>query len=51
MDARFRRVGPVTMTPRLASALDELTVYDEELYRFANQEFDRRCAELGVSTV
>ena len=51
MDARFRRVGPVTMTPRLASALDELTVYDEELYRFANQEFDRQCAELGVSTV
>jgi hypothetical protein len=50
-DERFRRVEPVTMTPRLASALDELTVYDEELYRFANQEFDRQCAELGVSTV
>jgi hypothetical protein len=51
LDARFRRVEPVTMTPRLASALDELTVYDEELYRFANQEFDRQCAELGVSAV
>jgi hypothetical protein len=49
LDARFRRVEPVTMTPRLASALDELTVYDEELYRFATQEFERQCAELGVS--
>jgi hypothetical protein len=49
LDARFRRVEPVTMTPRLASALDELTVYDNELYRFATQEFDRRCAELGVA--
>jgi hypothetical protein len=49
LDARFRRVEPVTMTPRLASALDELTVYDEELYRFAAQEFERQCAELGVS--
>ena len=48
-DARFRRVEPVTMTPRLASALDELTVYDEELYRFATQEFERQCAELEVS--
>jgi hypothetical protein len=51
LDARFRRVEPVTMTPRLASALDELTVYDEELYRFANQEFERQCAELGLSKV
>jgi hypothetical protein len=51
LDARFRRVEPVTMTPRLASALDGLTVYDEELYRFANREFDRQRAELGVSTV
>jgi hypothetical protein len=50
-DARFRRVEPVTMTPRLAAALDELTVYDEELYRFANQEFERQCAEFGVSKV
>ena len=48
LDARFRRVEPVTMTPRLASALDELTVYDNELYRFATQEFERQCAELGV---
>jgi hypothetical protein len=51
LDARFRRVEPVTMTPRLASALDELTVYDNELYRFATQEFERQCAELGVSKV
>ena len=51
LDTRFRRVEPVTMTRRLASALDELTVYDEELYRFAIQEFERQCAELGVSKV
>jgi hypothetical protein len=51
LDARFRRVEPVTMTPRLASALNELTVYDEELYRFATQEFERQCAEFGVSKV
>jgi hypothetical protein len=50
-DARFRRVEPVTMTSRLASALDELTVYDEELYRFATREFERQCAEFGVSKV
>jgi hypothetical protein len=49
LDARFRRVEPVTMTPRLASALDDLTVFDDELYRYAIQEFERRCAELGVS--
>jgi hypothetical protein len=48
LDARFKRVERVTMTPRLASALDELTVYDDELYRFANQEFERQCAEIGV---
>jgi hypothetical protein len=49
LDARFRVVEPVVMTPRLASALDELTVYDDELYRFATQEFDRQCLELGIS--
>jgi hypothetical protein len=30
------------MTPRLAEALSELTKYDDELYRFAVAEFDRR---------
>jgi hypothetical protein len=41
----FRRVDPVSMTPRLAAALEELTAYDQELYRFAIREFERRCAE------
>jgi len=45
----FRRVESVAMTPRLASALDELTCYDEKIYRFAVGEFESRCAELGVS--
>ena len=44
LDPRFRRVDPVTMTPRLAAALEDLTVYDQELYRFAIDEFERRCA-------
>ena len=49
LDARFRVVEPVAMTPRLASAFEELTTYDDELYRFAVQEFARRRAELEVS--
>jgi hypothetical protein len=49
LDARFKVVEPVAMTPRLASALHELTLYDDELYRLATQEFDRRCTELRVS--
>jgi hypothetical protein len=49
LDARFKVVEPVVMTPRLASALHELTLYDDELYRFATQEFDQRCTELRVS--
>ncbi len=40
--ALFRRVEPVGMTPRLAAALEELTVYDRALYRFAVHEFERR---------
>jgi Sulfotransferase family len=47
LDARFRRVDHVTMTPRLDAALRELTEYDEELYRFAANEFERRYAELN----
>jgi hypothetical protein len=46
MDARFHRVDRVVMTPRLAESLAELTMYDDELYRFAVLEFERRCAEL-----
>jgi hypothetical protein len=46
MDARFQQVDPVVMTPRLAEALAELTVYDDELYRFAVREFERRYCEL-----
>ena len=45
----FRLVEPVRMTPRLASALDELTCYDEAIYRFAIGEFERRCTESGLS--
>jgi hypothetical protein len=45
LDARFRPVDPVTMTPRLFAALEELTAYDDELYRLAVEEFERRLAE------
>jgi hypothetical protein len=44
-DTRFSRVGPVQMTPRLAAALEDLNVYDKELYRFASDEFQRRFTE------
>jgi len=43
--AGFHRVGPVRMTSRLVRALDEITGYDQEIYRFAVTEFERRCAE------
>jgi hypothetical protein len=45
MDHRLRRVEAVTITPRLNAALEELTGYDDELYVFAVEEFERRCAE------
>ena len=41
----FLPVEPVQITPRLASALYELTCYDQEVYQFAISEFERRCAE------
>jgi hypothetical protein len=47
VDDRFQRVDPVTMTPRLAKALSELTEYDDELYRFAVLEFERRYGALN----
>jgi Sulfotransferase family len=48
-DARFRRVEPVDMTPRLAAALEDLTAYDTEIYRFAVNEFWRRFNEFKGS--
>ncbi len=45
VDARLRRVDAVAQTPRLLAALEELTVYDNELYRFAVEELERRCTE------
>jgi hypothetical protein len=48
-DTRFKRVDPVVMTPRLAAALKELTRFDEEIYRYAIEEFERRrCASIGA---
>lgn len=47
-DARFRKVDPVTMTPRLAAALEDLTAYDCELYQYALREFWRRWAAFGA---
>jgi hypothetical protein len=46
MDSRFRRVGAVTMTPRLAGAIEDLIAYDDELYAFAKSEFEQRLIEL-----
>jgi hypothetical protein len=47
MDHRLRRVEAVTITPRLHAALEDLTAYDDELYAFAVEEFERRCAEVN----
>jgi hypothetical protein len=41
----FRTVDRVEITPRLARALDALTMYDQEIYRVAVSEFERRCSE------
>jgi hypothetical protein len=41
-DARFSRVDPVELTPRLLAAVADLTAYDTQLYRFAVEEFGRR---------
>jgi hypothetical protein len=49
MDSRFRQVGAVTMTPRLASAMEDLISYDDELYQFAKGEFEQRLSELQGS--
>lgn len=47
-DARFSRVERVVPTPRLDNALAELIEFDDELYRFAVAEFERRCAEHDI---
>jgi hypothetical protein len=44
LDPRFRDVPAVETTPRLRAALEELTVYDRELYSCAIEEFEQRCA-------
>jgi hypothetical protein len=41
-DPRFSHVDPVSMTPRLAEALKRLTAFDDEIYREAVAEFERR---------
>jgi hypothetical protein len=48
-DPRFRRVEAVRMTPRLATAIEDLIEYDDILYEFAVQEFNQRFAELQSS--
>jgi hypothetical protein len=48
-DSRFRRVGTVTMTPRLGGAIEDLVAYDDELYGFAKSEFDRQLIEFQGS--
>jgi hypothetical protein len=48
-DPRFRRVEAVRMTPRLATAIEDLIEYDNILYEFAVQEFNRRFAELQTT--
>ena len=50
IDSRFRRVDTVTMTPRLASAIEDLIAYDEELYGFAKSEFEQRLIEFQGET-
>jgi hypothetical protein len=47
-DDRFHGVDPVAMSPRLSSTLEELTHYDNDIYRFAVREFERRYAEAHV---
>ena len=49
-DARFSHVEPVRMTPRLAGALEDLTVYEDEIYRVALSEFERRRDEMPTLT-
>jgi hypothetical protein len=49
IDTRFQKVAPVAITPRLATALDLLTKYDDDLYRFAAAEFDRRYAAMKLT--
>ncbi len=51
LDGRFQRVEPVAMTSRLSAAFEELTKFDDDIYRFAVDEFERRCNRLqGAAT-
>lgn len=45
-DRRFQLVDSVAMTPRLSAAFEELTKFDDDIYRFAVDDFERRCAAL-----
>ena len=45
VDTRFRKVESVQRTARLEAAMSDLVAYDSELYRYAVQDFDSRCAE------
>jgi len=46
-DARFQRVPPVSMTSELAAVIADLVAYDDEIYRFAVSEFERRLSVLS----
>jgi len=46
-DARFRRVEPVEMTPRLTEGMRDLVEYDKILYEYAVHEFNRRQKRLS----
>ncbi len=48
LDRRFRRVDPVEMTPRLSAALEDLVAFDEEIYRYAVNDFEHRRSELAA---
>jgi hypothetical protein len=48
VDTRFSKVEPVTMTPRLAAAVEDLVRYDTELYQTAIAEFEKRRAVVLV---
>jgi hypothetical protein len=50
-DSRLRRVDPVTVTPRLTAALEDLIVFDTELYRFAVDEFERRITVANAASI
>jgi hypothetical protein len=48
-DPRYRKVESVAISPRLQEVLAELVEFDNELYRFAVEDFERRCALHGIA--